>query len=150
MVKCRDLLTQENSILIILLSYTAITESYTNIALIGRVTCEKYIAYNSTYKNDPESLKFVKYFTLQENYADMENLVKQLRTSIKKVQGGGGQAAYERHVSKGKLTARQRINELLDPGSPFLELSQLAAHEMYQPDNIASAGIVCGIGKVSG
>lgn len=80
----------------------------------------------------------------------MKSLVHQLQGSVMNVQQGGGQSAYERHTSKGKLTARQRIDILLDPGSPFLELSQLAAHEMYQPDKVPSAGIICGIGKISG
>ncbi|XP_054279708.1 methylcrotonoyl-CoA carboxylase beta chain, mitochondrial [Macrosteles quadrilineatus] len=84
----------------------------------------------------------------KENYADMQNLVNQLKNHISNAEKGGGQAASERHTSKGKLTARQRINTLLDPGSPFLELSQLAAFEMYQPDNVASGGIICGIGKI--
>lgn len=78
----------------------------------------------------------------------MQNLVNQLKNHISNAEKGGGQAAIERHTSKGKLTARQRINTLLDPGSPFLELSQLAAFEMYQPDNVASGGIICGIGKI--
>uniref|UniRef100_A0A1B6IN67 Probable methylcrotonoyl-CoA carboxylase beta chain, mitochondrial n=1 Tax=Homalodisca liturata TaxID=320908 RepID=A0A1B6IN67_9HEMI len=86
----------------------------------------------------------------KENYSEMQNLVNQLKQSIKKVENGGGKAAYQRHISKGKLTARQRVDLLLDPGSPFLELSQLAANDMYQPDNIAAAGIICGIGKISG
>lgn len=80
----------------------------------------------------------------------MQDLVNKLKHSIKKVKEGGGLEAYKRHTSKGKLSVRERVNLLLDPGSPFLELSPLAAIEMYSPDNIASGGIVCGIGRVSG
>src|SRR5580704_3442776 len=58
-------------------------------------------------------------------------------------------AAVEKHRTAGKLTARERIRVLLDTGSPFLELSQLAAHGLYGGD-IASAGIITGVGRVSG
>ncbi|MFS2325723.1 carboxyl transferase domain-containing protein [Brucella sp. H1_1004] len=62
---------------------------------------------------------------------------------------GGGEKARERHVSRGKLLPRDRVAQLLDPGSPFLEVGQTAAHEMY--DGAApSAGIITGIGRVSG
>src|SRR6202043_925020 len=62
---------------------------------------------------------------------------------------GGGEASRTRHVSRGKLLPRDRIEALLDPGTPFLELSQLAAHGMYG-NAVPSAGIITGIGRVSG
>ena len=62
---------------------------------------------------------------------------------------GGGQTARQRHLSRGKMLPRARIEALLDPGTPFLELSQLAAHGMYGGE-VASAGIITGIGRVSG
>ncbi len=62
---------------------------------------------------------------------------------------GGSQKARERHLSRGKLLPRQRVATLLDPGSPFLELSPLAAHGLYD-DAIHGAGLITGIGRVSG
>lgn len=80
----------------------------------------------------------------------MNELVNKLRATIQKLHRGGGEQVIERHTSKGKLFVRERINLLLDPGSPFLELSPLAAYEMYQPDNVAAAGIITGIGQICG
>src|SRR4051812_47465109 len=62
---------------------------------------------------------------------------------------GGPERARERHVARGKLLPRQRVAELLDPGSPFLELSPLAANGLYS-EPIHGAGIITGIGRVSG
>ena len=55
-------------------------------------------------------------------------LVEELRANLARVRAGGGTAATERHHARGKLTARERIDRLIDPGAPFLELSALAAH----------------------
>lgn len=60
------------------------------------------------------------------------------------------ETAIQRHTSKGKLLVRDRINKLIDSGSPFLELSQLAGYELYGNELVNSGGIVAGIGKVSG
>ncbi|HXT78202.1 MAG TPA: carboxyl transferase domain-containing protein [Acetobacteraceae bacterium] len=79
----------------------------------------------------------------------MRGLVEDLRAQAAKVALGGGEAARDRHLSRGKLLPRQRVAGLIDPGSPFLELSQLAAHGMYGGD-VSSAGIVTGIGRVAG
>src|SRR5581483_3168636 len=65
------------------------------------------------------------------------------------LEAGGGEAARAKHVARGKLLPRERVAMLIDPGSPFLELSQLAAYGMYD-DNIAAAGIITGLGRVSG
>ncbi|WP_414069547.1 carboxyl transferase domain-containing protein, partial [Staphylococcus aureus] len=62
---------------------------------------------------------------------------------------GGGAKAREKHVARGKLLPRERVRALLDPGSPFLELSPLAAHGMYD-DGAPGAGIITGIGRVDG
>jgi len=62
---------------------------------------------------------------------------------------GGSDASRERHVSRGKLLPRDRVERLLDPGSPFLEIGQLAAFGMYD-DQAPGAGMICGIGRVSG
>lgn len=67
----------------------------------------------------------------------------------KKVREGGGADAVKKHRERGKLLARERIEKILDPGSPFLELSSLAAHELYDED-VPSAGVVTGIGRVHG
>ena len=79
----------------------------------------------------------------------MEDLVAELRERTAHVARGGGEAAVERHRSRGKLTARERIDLLVDPGSAFLELNALAAWELYDGD-APSAGIVTGIGVVEG
>jgi len=80
----------------------------------------------------------------------MKNLVAKLQNVVQGVMQGGGEKAKLRHMSKGKLFVRDRINLLLDPGSPFLELSQLAGHDMYGDDIVPAGGIVTGIGRVAG
>ncbi|HZV19855.1 MAG TPA: carboxyl transferase domain-containing protein [Sphingobium sp.] len=72
-----------------------------------------------------------------------------LRADIAAASLGGGERARERHVARGKLLPRERLAQLLDPGSPFLEIGQLAAHNVYE-DNIPGAGLIAGIGRVSG
>ncbi|GLT47297.1 hypothetical protein SLA2020_210030 [Shorea laevis] len=79
----------------------------------------------------------------------MEGLLSQLQSHISKVLAGGGAEAVKRNRSRNKLLPRERIDRLLDPGSSFLELSQLAGHELYG-DSLASGGIITGIGPVHG
>jgi acetyl-CoA carboxylase carboxyltransferase component len=79
----------------------------------------------------------------------MQELVAELRERTAQVARGGGEKALERHRSRGKLTARERIDRLVDPGGSFLELSALAAWDMYDGD-APGAGIVTGIGVVEG
>jgi acetyl-CoA carboxylase carboxyltransferase component len=79
----------------------------------------------------------------------MEGLVAELRERSLEVARGGGDKATERHRSRGKLTARERIDRLVDPGGAFLELNALAAWDMYE-GQAPSAGIVTGIGTVEG
>ena len=79
----------------------------------------------------------------------MRTLVGDLREKVKHAAIGGGETARARHVARGKLLPRERIERLLDPGSPFLELSPLAAYGMYG-DEAPCAGIITGIGRVSG
>ena len=62
---------------------------------------------------------------------------------------GGDETARKRHTSRGKLLPRDRVNSILDPGSPFLELSQLAGDSLYK-DHVPAGGIITGIGRVSG
>src|SRR3954452_9976416 len=79
----------------------------------------------------------------------MRELVGDLRRTLERAQAGGGEAAVERHHARGKLLARERIQRLVDPGTAFLELSPLAAHDMYDGE-APGAGIVTGIGPVHG
>jgi 3-methylcrotonyl-CoA carboxylase beta subunit len=83
------------------------------------------------------------------NAAHMQGLVGDLEEQVARVRRGGGEKYRQRHESRGKLLPRDRIGALLDPGSPFLELSQLAAHGVYA-EEVAAAGIVTGIGRVAG
>jgi len=87
--------------------------------------------------------------TFEHNRAALAAEVADLRAKIEEVEQGGGDAARAKHVARGKLLPRERVRALLDPGSPFLELSQLAAYGMYD-GTIASAGIITGIGRVAG
>ena len=87
--------------------------------------------------------------TFERRRASMEQLVAELRERTALVAAGGGEKAVERHRSRGKLTARERVDLLCDPGTAFLELNALAAWELYDGD-APSAGIVTGIGVVEG
>ena len=84
-----------------------------------------------------------------QNREAMAALVADLRQKVAHIEQGGGAATSARHTARGKLLPRERVRALLDPGSPFLEFSQLAAHGMYN-DNIAAAGVITGIGRVNG
>ncbi|HZZ66066.1 MAG TPA: carboxyl transferase domain-containing protein [Candidatus Baltobacteraceae bacterium] len=84
-----------------------------------------------------------------ENFARMSSLVAELRSALAAVRQGGGAQATERHRKRGKLTARERVDRLVDPGAPFLEFSALAANGMYHGE-APSAGIITGIGTVEG
>src|SRR5947207_3566780 len=86
--------------------------------------------------------------TFQTNRQRMQQLVDDLRQREAAAREGGGPKYLERHRKQGKLPARDRIARLLDPGSPFLELSPLAADDLYD-DDAPAAGIVTGIGRVS-
>ena len=87
--------------------------------------------------------------TFELRRASMEALVTELRERTALVAAGGGEKSVERHRSRGKLTARERIDRLVDPGTAFLELNALAAWELYDGD-APSAGIVTGVGVVEG
>jgi len=87
--------------------------------------------------------------TFKTNRQRMEHLVAELRERVARVRQGGDAKYLQRHREQGKLPVRDRIERLLDPGSPFLELSPLAATAMYD-DEAPAAGIVTGIGRVSG
>ena len=85
----------------------------------------------------------------RENERSMRALVGGLHTEVARIARGGSRAATDKHKAARKLPARERIRVLLDTGSAFLELSQLAAHGMYGAD-IACAGIITGIGRIAG
>lgn len=103
-------------------------------------------------KLNPRSEEF------QHNRQAMQVLVDDLRQKVAAIAEGGGAAAREKHVARGKLLPRERVQMLLDPGTPFLEFSQLAAYGMYREqdrdghhkDAAPSAGIITGIGRVAG
>src|SRR5580698_9426704 len=92
---------------------------------------------------DPRSAEFA------ANAANMRGLVTDLLTRVAEIGLGGGETARQRHLARNKLLPRDRVAGLIDPGSPFLELSQLAAYGLYG-NEVPSAGIVTGIGSVAG
>ena len=83
------------------------------------------------------------------NHAQNSALAAELRERLAQARQGGPARARERHSARGKLLPRDRVDTLTDPGSPFLELSPLAAMSMYDGDAPA-AGIITGVGRVSG
>src|SRR4051795_13476051 len=92
---------------------------------------------------NPRSAEF------RANAERMQSLVQDLRKKIETVSLGGDKAAREKHIGRGKMLPRERVRRLLDPGSPFLEIGQLAAWGMYSGD-VHSASMICGVGRVSG
>jgi len=92
---------------------------------------------------NPRSAEF------QANAAAMRAVVDDLREHVERVAQGGGEAARAKHVARGKLLPRERVEMLLDPGTPFLEIAPLAALNMYGND-APGAGLIAGIGRVSG
>ena len=94
-------------------------------------------------KLNPRSAEF------QANATAMRAQVDDLQAQLAQVAQGGGEAARAKHTARGKLLPRDRVQRLLDPGTPFLELAPLAALQMYQND-APSAGLIAGIGRVSG
>lgn len=85
----------------------------------------------------------------KDNFVFNQNLVAELKSKIKVSISGGDESSKEKHRQRNKLMARERIEKILDPGSPFLELSPLAANGVYKED-VPCAGIVTGIGRVHG
>lgn len=85
----------------------------------------------------------------KKNFATMEKLVGDLTALCEKISLGGSESARERHLKQGKLLPRDRIDNLLDSGAPFLELSQLAGYKLYD-DEVPAGGLISGIGLVAG
>lgn len=96
-----------------------------------------------TSKVNPRSAEFL------QNAAAMQAVVDDLNAKVQQIKLGGGEALIARHTARGKLFVRDRIQKLLDPGSPFLEIGQFAAWQCYD-DYVPAAGVVAGIGRVSG
>ncbi len=86
----------------------------------------------------------------ETNRASMIKIVKDLRDKIADIKRGGSKHSREKHLGRGKLMVRDRIDTLLDEGSPFLEIGLFAGHGMYGDDNIAAGGLITGIGSVEG
>ncbi|MGA9573794.1 MAG: carboxyl transferase domain-containing protein, partial [Lysobacterales bacterium] len=83
------------------------------------------------------------------NDAHMRELVADLQKNLELVELGGGEKARNKHTQRGKMLPRERVNQLIDPGTPFLELSPMAAFGMYD-GKAPAAGIITGVGRVSG
>ncbi|MEE2003273.1 carboxyl transferase domain-containing protein [Alkalimonas sp. MEB108] len=94
-------------------------------------------------KVNPRSEEFMR------NQAAMQQLVEDVNAKVQQIKLGGGEALIARHTARGKLFVRDRIQKLLDPGSPFLEVGQFAGWDCYE-DYVPCAGVVAGIGRVSG
>jgi 3-methylcrotonyl-CoA carboxylase beta subunit len=94
-------------------------------------------------KINPRSDEFI------QNAQAMQLLVDDLEQKVQQIKLGGGEALIARHTSRGKLFVRDRIQKLLDPGSPFLEVGQFAGWQCYD-DYVPAAGVVAGIGRVNG
>ncbi|NNE57319.1 MAG: methylcrotonoyl-CoA carboxylase, partial [Hellea sp.] len=97
-----------------------------------------------TSKVNPESAEF------KANAAHMGSLVADLEAKVATIAEGGSERARKKHLDRGKLLPRERVERLLDPGTPFLELSQMAAYDCYGDTEVPAAGIITGIGRVSG
>ena len=85
----------------------------------------------------------------EANKTAMQEKIAELTAALEKIAKGGPEAARQKHIGRGKLLPRERVECLLDPGTAFLELSPLAAYGMYN-DDAPGAGIITGIGRVSG
>lgn len=96
-----------------------------------------------TSKINPQSEQY------KTNQQAMQSLVDDLQQRVSVIKQGGGEQAQQKHLSRGKLLARQRIHTLLDDGSPFLEIGQFAAEGVYG-ESVPAAGVVAGIGRVHG
>ncbi len=86
----------------------------------------------------------------QQNRESMQALVADLNARVAAIAAGGGERAREKHLSRDKLLPRDRIDRLVDPGSPFLEIGQFAGYQMYGDDNVAAGGLIAGIGRIHG
>ena len=88
--------------------------------------------------------------SFRANAARLDEVLSELRTTTATAMAGGGERQAALHQSRAKMLPRQRIEALLDPGSPFMELSTLAGHEMYGDEHVPSGGLVTGVGSIQG
>ncbi|KAL8790116.1 MAG: hypothetical protein Q9213_000818 [Squamulea squamosa] len=88
--------------------------------------------------------------TFRENVSNFGALMREMEDLHRKIEKGGTEKAREKHIAKGKMLVRDRITALIDPGTPFLELSALAGHEVYPGEDVPAGGIVTGVGTVMG
>ncbi|OCK85635.1 carboxyl transferase [Lepidopterella palustris CBS 459.81] len=86
----------------------------------------------------------------KENKRQMDELMTKITGLHKKIALGGSEKAREKHVKRGKMLPRDRVTALIDPGTSFLELSQMAAYELYPGEDVPAGGIITGIGTVEG
>ena len=91
----------------------------------------------------------VKTATFEANRAAMEEVVNDLNVQLARIEEGGGEPARKKHQDRGKMLPRDRINGLIDQGTPFLEFSALAGHGLYD-DGVPAGGIITGLGRVNG
>ena len=117
-----------------------------NLRVAKRVNCTLRASFNSISVLDGELPKNDEY---KLNHETMTSIVGNFKTNLHKALEGGVEKLKIRHKSRGKLLARERIDQLVDPNSPFLEFSALAGHHMPY-GNVPSAGVVTGIGRVNG
>ncbi|KAL8852680.1 MAG: hypothetical protein Q9221_002440 [Calogaya cf. arnoldii] len=88
--------------------------------------------------------------TYRDNASNFNAIMSQMEDLHRKIEKGGTEKAREKHLAKGKILVRDRITALIDPGTPFLELSALAGHEVYPSEDVPAGGIVTGVGTVMG
>ena len=129
--------------------YSARLQSFTCRTLPALRCIGRRCYYLGEEKSSQIGTRLEKTQAVKQNYEEMQRLVTELREEAATIECGGSDKDRQRHTSKGKLLVRDRINEILDPGSPFLELSQLAAYNVYE-EAVPAAGMVTGIGRVCG
>lgn len=122
-----------------------IARSYSSVAAPSGTQSSTSYAFGHVIENTIETNSD----EFKDNARRMDVLTNKLRTDVDRIKQGGGEEARKRHLSRNKLLPRDRIDSLLDPGSPFLELSQFAGYELYE-DDVPAGGIITGIGRVSG
>jgi 3-methylcrotonyl-CoA carboxylase beta subunit len=120
--------------------------SFRRLAPIARTTVARRFSSLSNNVLDGEVPKVGDY---EKNKEAMDKVVSEYETALKKVLAGGGEKAIAKHRQRGKLLARERIDHLVDKGTPFLELSAMAGYGMYD-GHVPSGSIVTGVGRVNG
>ncbi|TKA68607.1 hypothetical protein B0A49_06014 [Cryomyces minteri] len=116
--------------------------------------CRKIASYTHSYHANKISILPTAVDTssseFQENARRMNEVMAKMTETHARIAKGGPPKARDKHVSRGKMLVRDRITALIDPGTPFLELSQLAGHELYGGEDVPAGGILTGVGTVEG